>query len=222
MSLSEHLNKPLRRLVSPALRAAGFQRVDARSAWAWRNDCIWVFTIRAVGSYFSDVTGWPPSSVGVWLGVRYSFISTPQPVKVDKAGRLLPAEYLCHLRSHLNRRLNQGDRVSTLKNAVERGRSDLWWVDRDGANAEEVALDIAFALSEQGLPWFASSSDPRLALQAVEAERACFSKFVMARYLSARIGDSALEAKYRELAEAEARRINIPLPPSGWFSVSAR
>ena len=152
MSASEHMNKPLRRLVSPVLRAAGFQRVDARNAWSWRDDCVWVFNIRAVGSYFSDVTGWPPSTVGVWLGVRFSFISSPGPVKLDKSGRPLPAEWMCHLRSHLNRRLDQHDRISALSNAAERRRTDLWWVDRHGANAEEVALDIAYVLSEYGLP----------------------------------------------------------------------
>lgn len=222
MSSSEHLNKPLRRLVSPVLRAAGFQRVDARNAWAWRDDCIWVFSIRGVGSYFSDCTGWPASSVGVWLGVRYTFISSPGPVKVDRVGRPLPVESMCHMRSHLNRRLSQNDRIEGLSNAAERGRTDLWWVDREGANADEVALDIAFTLSDQGLPWFSANSDHRLALQSVESERACYSKFVMARYLAAQIGDAALEAQYRELAEAEARRINIVAPPGEWLSVGGR
>ena len=62
-STSALLNKVLRRSVVPTLREAGFQHTDARNGWSWRDDFIWVFNIRAVGSYFSDCTGWPPGSL---------------------------------------------------------------------------------------------------------------------------------------------------------------
>lgn len=62
---------------------------------------VWVVNIRAVGHRFSSVTGWPPGSVGVWLGVFYSFIPTVGALKVDAEGRPLPAEFMCHMRSHL-------------------------------------------------------------------------------------------------------------------------
>jgi hypothetical protein len=42
----------LRRIVAPVLRNSGFEYVAARNAWAWPKDCVWVFTIRAVGWRF--------------------------------------------------------------------------------------------------------------------------------------------------------------------------
>jgi hypothetical protein len=83
-SRSALLNKPLRTLVVPILRDAGFQHVDARNGWRWHNDVIWVFNIRSVGSYFSDVTGWPPGSVCAWLGVFFTFSPRPGGMKVDR------------------------------------------------------------------------------------------------------------------------------------------
>ena len=38
---SSLLNKPLRAQVVAILREEGFQQVDARKAWSWRNDFIW-------------------------------------------------------------------------------------------------------------------------------------------------------------------------------------
>jgi hypothetical protein len=85
---SSLLNKPLRAQVVPILREEGFQQVDARNAWSWRDDFIWVFNVRAVGSYFSGVTGWPPGSVGVWLGVFFAFAPSIGGLKIDEQGRV--------------------------------------------------------------------------------------------------------------------------------------
>jgi hypothetical protein len=137
-SSSAIINKAFRRHLCPVIRAAGFEKVDARNGWAWKTDCVWVLMVRAVGNYFSEVTGWPPASVGVSLGVYYSFIPSRQPFKADKKGRSLPTEYQCHMRSRLESRLPQDDRVSVLPNPAERGRKDLWWLDPSGASADST------------------------------------------------------------------------------------
>jgi len=86
-STSALLNAPLRQHVSPVLRDSGFQTVDARNGWRADGDFVSVFKIRAVGSYFSQSTGWPPGSVCVWLGVFLTFAPRPPGIKADKLGR---------------------------------------------------------------------------------------------------------------------------------------
>src|ERR1700722_14081599 len=124
MTPSAIINKSLRKYVSPELRAAGFQKVDARNGWTWTSDCIRVFNIRALGSYF-----------------YYPFIPRVRPGKSDDKGRILPAEYECHMRSHLGRRMPLPEGVSRLNNPAERKRKDIWWLEPDGSNADEVAID---------------------------------------------------------------------------------
>lgn len=221
-SSSSIINKAFRGHLSPALRTAGFEKVDARNGWAWKKDCIWVLTVRAVGSYFSAVTGWPPSSVGVSLGAYYPFIPRPKPVKNDKDGRLIPAEYECHMRSHLERRLLQDNRVTILNNPAERSRQDLWWIDRDGANADEVALDIVGVFTEIALPWFDKCADLEIALSAVEAERDHLDKFVLAAYLAGKLGRSETREKCARLAEQEGQRIGVQPDKEYWFSIYGR
>jgi hypothetical protein len=215
-STSALLNKPLRQRVSPFLRDAGFQHVDARNAWSWREDCIWVFNIRAVGNYFAYVTGWPPGSVCVWLGVFYTFAPRRADTKQDDLGRLRPLEVNCHMRSHLDCRLNQTARTQACRNSAERRRTAIWWVEPDGSNADEVAREIAASFVTQGGPWFAGVSDLSKALVLVEGGHDCFVKFVLASMLAKRIGDHARWQKYDALAAAVASRIGESLDRETW------
>jgi hypothetical protein len=220
-SSSAIINRGFRRHLSPVIREAGFEKVDARNGWAWKADCAWVLNVRAVGKYFSEVTGWPPASVVVSLGVYYSFIPSRQPLKVDRKGRCLPTEYQCHMRSHLERNLAQVDRVSVLANPAERKRKDIWWLDANGANAEEVSLDIVAAFLSAGVPWFARCTDLDVALKAIEAERDCFNKFVLATYVAGKLERMETRQKYATLAQREGRRIGQE-PERGLFFLGGR
>jgi hypothetical protein len=219
ISTSALLNKALRQHVAPLLREAGFGHVDARNAWSWGEDCIWVFSVRAVGNYFSQVTGWPPGSVGVWLGVFFTFTPQPPGLKVDGRGRLCPPEHMCHMRSHLDCGLDQSARARALRSPAERQRTDIWWVEPDGDHAGEVAQDIARSLRKHGLDWFKHVSDLPSALASVEATHDCFVKFSKAALLAKRIGDEDRWRKYDGLAEAEARRIGQSLDRATWCGV---
>ena len=73
-STSATVNRALRAHVAPVLREAGFARIDARNGWRWVDKTVWVVNIRAVGKYFSDVTGWPPGSVRVWRGTSVCLV----------------------------------------------------------------------------------------------------------------------------------------------------
>jgi hypothetical protein len=198
-STSALLNRSLRAHVTPVLQQAGFEKVDARNGWRWDKNAVLVFNIRAVGNHFSMVTGWPPGSIGVWLGAFYPFAAS-FPVKSDDRGRPLPAEYECHMRSHLDCGLDQTKRAAALQNRAERDRTDIWWVEPDGSNADEVASDVAAALREHGLPWYARVSDLHVALSMVEAERDCPMKFQRAAALAREIGDQQRLQKYQALA----------------------
>lgn len=206
-STSTIVNRALRAHVSPILREAEFEKIDARNGWRWLDKIVWVVNIRAVGNYFSDVTGWAPGSVGVWLGVFYSFVPTDHPLKVSDRGQPLPAEHLCQMRSHLECAVDQCHHVEGLSNPAERDRKDIWWVEPDGRDAVSVAADIASALIGQRLPWFLAHSDLAATLSEVEAGHDCFVKYDNAALLAREIGDREKLTSYARLADAEARRI---------------
>jgi len=208
-SPSAIINKSLRKHVSPVLREAGFNRIDARNGWAWREQLIWVFNIRAVGRYFSDVTGWPPSSLTTWLGVFYRFIPEPpaDALKKDRSGESKPAEYHCHMRTHLDRLVDQASLLGSLPNPAERERQDIWWISAGGEQAELVAADISLALLRDGLPWLHRVSDLKSVIREIEAERDCLHKFYRAHHVARALGDQKKANHYSDLEAAERERI---------------
>ncbi len=210
ISTSPIVNRALRKTVSPVLREAGFMKVDARNGWRWLGKVVWVFNIRAVGAYFSAVTGWPPGSVGASLGVYFIFIPMGREVKISDDGRALPKEYMCQMRSQLRCGLVQDEHKSRLINPAERRRNDLWWIDPDGSNAESVATDIALSLREVGLQWFVRYTDVSTAFTEVEGRHDCFVKFDTAAFLARELGDLVRWREYVRLAVAESNRIGFP------------
>ena len=222
-SPSSVVNKALRRHLSPALRQAAFERVDARNGWSWQAEqCVWVFNVRAVGNYFATSTGWPAASLTAWLGVLYTFIPPRGPLRLDPVGRLLPAEHECHMRSHLELTYSQLEYTSVLANPAERARRSIWWVAPDYSNVEIVAASIARAFSEFALPWFRRCSNFEAALEDVEAEHDCFNKFVLGTYLAGVVGDERVAQDFRLRAEREGSRIHVLPDPHHWYSLGGR
>lgn len=129
---SPEINKTIRRILSPSLREAGFNKVNSRQNWAWIDHCIWVLEIRAVGKYFSDVTGWLPMSINVDLGIYYDFIPSRNcEIKIGTQDELLPKPFQCHLENQLNCHINQARYKNHLDNPAEKEREDIWWVEPD-------------------------------------------------------------------------------------------
>lgn len=155
---SPEINKVLRKCLCPALRNSGFDQVGPRKAWGWHGNSVWVFEIRAVGKYFSDVTGWPPMSVCAWLGVFFTDRLTDFEIERDATGRLLPKETVCQERSHLICTVDQTRFTKNLHNPAERQRSDIWWFAPDGSNMEEAVLNIRQQFLEQGVLWYRRTS----------------------------------------------------------------
>ena len=96
--------------------------------------------------------------------------------------------------------------VSRLNNPAERKRKDIWWLEPDGSNADEVAIDIAAGVVEIAVPWFREFSDLSHALSVVEAGRDCSNKFSLAYHLASKLERTDLAGKYKALADAGARR----------------
>jgi hypothetical protein len=207
---SGQVNKTLRRYIGPLLRGAGFQRVEARRAWRWGEASISHVVVRSVGGYFSQVTGWPSQSLVAEIGVYFPTIPPDgsRLPKVDKAGRLTPAEFQCHLRGNLYASIDQTQDKAVLGNLAERRRTDIWWVRPNGSNVIEVVEDITTALLEQGIPWLDSASQPRIALAEVEAGHDCLVKFWNAKHLAALLGLQDLAMNYARKYEAEVARMN--------------
>ena len=213
MITSSEINKLLRRHLSPILRDNGFSQVSARKAWGWQNKCVEVLLVRAVGNYFSQVTGWPPMSVGVWAGVYYDFIpfNGHKPPALDGEGRLLPDISCCHMTLELLCLLDQSRFTRQLSNPAEQTRKDIWWLEPDGSNMVDAVENIALSFVDQGIPWFRRHTNLESAFAEIELEPDCYIKYYRASYLAKELGLEAKHKFYMQLREAyEARRASLP------------
>lgn len=172
---SPEINKVIREHLSLALREQGFQKVNTRHNWKFNQHNIWVIDVTAVGSYFSDVTGWPSMSIFVECGIYYPFLNTGDfDVKIGRKGELLPRAHHCYLRLSLDNTLDQSAYTQTLKNPAERNRKDLWWIEPDGSNVEDVIMNIRDVTLNQALPWFEKHSDWSLVLKEFKKQSQFF------------------------------------------------
>jgi hypothetical protein len=208
---SPGINKHIRRVISPVLRNNGFSKVKTRNNWGYQEKCIWIFNIRAVGSYFSRVTGFPPMSLTAWLGVFYLFIPSRAQIKIDKDGLLLPPEYCDHMHYTLRNHNYDLQIRSGLENPAEVNRDDVWWVEPDGSNVEMMVNDLAESLKTVGLPWLVDMTDLEKAFLVTKKDRDCYVKFRLAMYLAKEIGKEAEFRRYKNCFEEEAKRINLPM-----------
>ena len=207
---SPEINKTIRRILSPSLREAGFNKVNSRQNWAWIDHCIWVLEIRAVGKYFSDVTGWPPMSINVDLGIYYDFIpSRHSEIKIGTQGELLPKPFQCHLENQLNCHIDQASYKNHLANPAEKERKDIWWVEPDGSNIEEVITDIKNSFSRDGLEWFRTYTNLKAAFNEIENQHNSLQKFYKAKYFAEYLKDSEKINIYTQLFDMEQKRINM-------------
>lgn len=155
---SSETNKVIRRIISPALRDVGFTKVRTRHNWNYLDNRIWYVMIKSVGSYFSDVTGYPSQSLVAEYGVYFTdFPLHPSPAlrsepKIDKDGLLLPKEYQCHFRRSLTIINKQDKYRKTITSEVEKNRDDIWWISKDGSNIVESVEDIRASLVQLAIP----------------------------------------------------------------------
>ncbi len=208
---SPDIDKHIRKIISPILRESGFYKVKTRNNWAYRDKCIWIFNIRAVGNYFSQVTGFPPMSLTAWLGVFYTFIPSQAKIKTDKDGLLLPPEYCGHMRYTLTNHDYSLQIRSGLENPAEAERTDIWWIEPNGNNVELMVNDLAESLKTIGIPWLLNMTDLEKVLLLIKKWNDCYEKFRLAMYLLKEIGKEEEYNMYKKLFEEEAKRNNQPV-----------
>ena len=206
---SPEINKLIRKILSPTLKENGFDRVNTRHNWGWKDHCIWVLDITAVGKYFSDVTGWSPMSVYVELGIYYDFVPPKYgEIKIGTKGELLPKPHQCQLQNQLYCSLEQSNYTKLFDNPAERDRNDIWWIQPDGSNIEEVINNIKQDFLINGLGWLIKNTDLKTAFYEIEKESNSFNKFYNARYFAEHLNDNAKFNEYNLLLEQEQKRID--------------
>lgn len=169
-SISNDMDKMIRKIVYPALKENGFNKTKGRTAWGWHDDCIWVFNIRSVGRCHSIITNWPSESVTVNLGIYYTYLPHINEVKKDETGILYPKEFECNRRAQLTCSYDQLKYTEHVEcNSSEKRRRDIWWVQPDGSNISEVINDINHRYLEYAVKWFWEKSNKELTLK--EANR---------------------------------------------------
>jgi len=216
-STSSITNKSFRKIISPELINSGFELINPRNGWRWNNKTIWVFSIRSIGSYISSITGWPSSSVIVRLGVFYTFMPIIEGIKTDKSGRLTPIEHTCQMRYILECNIDHKSKVGSLQNPAERLRTDIWWIEADGINADEIAISIRRAFLEQGMPWLTRLDNLEEALELIEDSDDCYNKFATAYFISKELGDKKKTVEYFVKTEKECNRIGNSTNPTKWY-----
>jgi hypothetical protein len=152
MTTSGEINKIARKVVTPVLKDLGFSNFRGRTAWRYLEDSVWVFNMRSVGNHFSQCAGFPPSSLTAWLGIFYLNFPYGPAADTDDDGLLIPKESICHVRYGLENIVDQMDIRALEMQSQERIRKDIWWVDSEGSNAEEVLSDIGRSIREYGIP----------------------------------------------------------------------
>jgi len=206
---SPEINKVIRKFLSPVLKGNGFEKVNTRHNWGWKDHCIWVLDITAVGKYFSDVTGWSPMSVYVELGIYYDFVSPKDgEIKIGTKGELLPKSHQCQLQRQLYCSLDQSKYTKDIDNPAEKERNDIWWIQPDGSNIEEVISDIKQDFITNGLKWLKKNTDLETAFIEIEKKNNSFNKFYKAKYFAEHLNDNAKLNEYNLLLEQEQKRID--------------
>ena len=151
---SRDVNKRIRAVVWPALKERGFEKRSTRTAWRQRAQCVDVINFQSFNSYTASGLGCTTFSFGVNLGIYFPCIADRAWSKTPS--REWPQEFECHLRKTLIKRLPQ----PTFP------RLDIWFVDREGSNLEDVIDDALHVIESSGMDWFARFASLEAALEA--------------------------------------------------------
>ncbi len=121
----------------------------------------------------AEIHSFPSLSVSVQLGIYYSFLSLDIlgriKVKTDKDGRLIPKEWMCHVRNQLFlANLDQTHYAKYVHYPAELNRRDVWWIEPEGSNLEVVMNDIKLAFLTQGIQWFNDYSQLDYVFQCID------------------------------------------------------
>ena len=140
---SSVVNKEIKAVIRPLLKDAGFTQFTVRTAWRYAGERIDVVNFQSFNSYLANSVGCTTFSFGVNLGCSFNAIPRNKRAKL-KDGFFRPEEYECHFRLQLQKTIRQSDL----------NREDVWFVDSQGQNLNEVMEDARQEIRNTGLSWF--------------------------------------------------------------------
>ena len=183
---NQAVSRALRQTLWPALRQVGFVTRADRIAWRHDGGHTDLVEVSALGS-LADSVGATPASFGAYVGSIPAWFSG-RPVPMRK-GLPAPHYWHCELQRTLHKTLSQPwftpfsrpAAASTprsfllhregLKRVLRRDahdRLDVWYVQEDGSNLEEVVQDLLRVVWSVGLPLLDAFHDPAAVVAMAE------------------------------------------------------
>lgn len=147
---SREVDKAIREVIRPILKAHGFSKFAGRNAWRFDASKLDVLNFQSFDSYTASVIDCTTASFSVNLGVRLFDVNKEK----------LPKEYECELRGRLRRTFHQ----------PQLERRDIWYIDKAGVVLPTAMSDVAKAFHEQALPWFARLADKQEVLRLLRED----------------------------------------------------
>lgn len=142
---SSFVSRIIRKITWPIVREQGFTDLTSRTARRDCDDRIEIVNFQSFNSYLAQGIGCTTFSFALNLGIFFRRIPRPRPIKLQQESKpFRPEEYHCHFR----RKLMKTSNIDALK------RLDVWSVEPDGSNAEDLVLDATFKIQRDALPWF--------------------------------------------------------------------
>ena len=144
---SKIVDREIAKTILPYLREKDFSINTRRNFWRYFDDRVEVINFQSFNQRTADIIGCTSFSFAINLGEFYFCIPTEQ-IKT-KNEQLIPEEYACHLRRVLEKSSPQ----------KQCSRQDIFYVEENGANLEEVINEALFCIKNEGFAWFERFSE---------------------------------------------------------------
>lgn len=141
----------VREAISPLLKEHGFHELDKRNARRYSQRRIDVIQVEFFNRASHLKWGTTPYSFALPIGLFLPFVppfGVPLVPKTEE-GRLLPDAKICHVRGTPTKHLRQK------KCAIP----NIWFVDPEGKNIDDVLSDVREVLVTDVFPWFERFND---------------------------------------------------------------
>ncbi len=142
----------------PVLRAQGFSKFNGKSAYRYRGPIIDVVNFQSFSSHLAEGLGCTTFSFALNLGVYLDSSIEDRLVRQDKRGRLLPYEYECPFRAHLEKR--------TPVDGFQ--RANIFYVDASGRTVAACLQESRTLLQKAAPLWFGLFDDLSRAINYLE------------------------------------------------------
>lgn len=167
ISINELRNKVVNE-ISACLKSIGCTSENGHTFYAQSQDTIQVIEISFLDRRHAAYFGSNTASFSLELGVFFSFIPPAENITQSHTNQILyPRSFECHIRGNLLRDISQkapGKALST----PDKRRRDIWWVERSGANIDEVLDSATRVIRKRAKRWLERFSDIRYAYRYLQ------------------------------------------------------